>query len=90
MIVKKIKYGKKFIKEFKNLPSEVKVSAIAKEDIFKNNPLHSSLRLHPLMGRLSGYWSITVTRNYRIIFCRQSSGVIYFVSVGTHDIYKKF
>ena len=25
-------------------------------------------RLHPLTGRLKGYWSITVTGNYRIIF----------------------
>jgi len=25
-------------------------------------------RLHPLKGDLSGYWSVTITRNRRIIF----------------------
>jgi proteic killer suppression protein len=28
----------------------------------------SSFRLHPLKGELSGYWSITVRANWRIIF----------------------
>ncbi|MBT4722324.1 type II toxin-antitoxin system mRNA interferase toxin, RelE/StbE family [Candidatus Falkowbacteria bacterium] len=88
MIVKKIKYGRKFIKEFTKLPSEIKVLAIGKEDIFKKNPLHSSLRLHSLAGKMKGYWSISVTRNYRIILNRQKNGEIYFVSIGTHDVYK--
>jgi toxin HigB-1 len=26
------------------------------------------LRLHPLMGDLKGYWSVTVSGNWRIIF----------------------
>lgn len=26
-------------------------------------------RLHPLKGKLSGYWSVTVSANWRIIFC---------------------
>ena len=25
-------------------------------------------RLHPLSGRLTGFWSVTVSRNWRIIF----------------------
>ena len=25
-------------------------------------------RLHPLRGNMKGYWSITVSRNYRIVF----------------------
>jgi proteic killer suppression protein len=27
-----------------------------------------SLRIHPLKGKLKGYWSLDVTGNYRIIF----------------------
>ena len=25
-------------------------------------------KLHPLKGDLKGYWSLTVTRNYRLVF----------------------
>ncbi len=25
-------------------------------------------RLHPLKGKLSGYWSVTISANWRIIF----------------------
>lgn len=27
-----------------------------------------SLRLHPLKGRLNGYWAVTVRANWRIVF----------------------
>lgn len=88
MIVKNILYGKKFVKELKKLPDEIIKIAIAKEELFKNNPLHSSLRLHELRGKFQGIWSISLTTNYRIIFERQPSGDILFISIGKHDIYK--
>jgi proteic killer suppression protein len=28
-------------------------------------------RLHPLKGDLAGYWSVTVSGNWRIVFCFQ-------------------
>jgi proteic killer suppression protein len=31
-----------------------------------NNPL---FRLHPLKGKLKGFWAVTVRANWRIIFC---------------------
>jgi proteic killer suppression protein len=34
-----------------------------------------SFRLHPLKGKLSGYWAITVRANWRIIF-RFASGKV--------------
>lgn len=88
MIVKKIVYSSQFVKELRNLPLEVVKIAIVKEKIFKANPLHPSLRLHALKGKLLGLWSISLTMNYRIIFERTSNGDILFVSIGKHDIYK--
>ena len=88
MIVRKIYSSKKFEKELKKLPGEIINSAIKKEQIFRKNPLHSSLRLHELHGKLKNLWSISITSNYRIIFERMENGDILFVSIGKHDLYR--
>jgi len=88
MIVKNIYYSSKFVKELKKLPKNIIKIAIAKEKLFKLNPLHPSLRLHELHGKFKGFWSISLTKGYRIIFKRQSNGDILFISIGRHDIYK--
>ena len=88
MIIKNIHYSKKFIKELRILPKNIIDLTIKKEKIFRENPLHPSLRLHQLQGKLTGIWSISITSNYRIIFTRMDNGDILFISVGRHDIYK--
>jgi len=88
MIIKELYYSKKFVKDLKKLPEEIIKLAAKKETIFKNNPLHPSLRLHELHGKFAGIWSISITGNYRIIFERMDNGDIIFVSIGKHDIYK--
>ncbi len=88
MIVSSIVYSSKFVRELQQLPSEITVLAVRKEKMFRDNPLHPSLRLHALQGKLKGLWSISITGGYRIIFERQIDGEILFISVGKHDIYK--
>lgn len=88
MIVTEILYSKKFIKELKKLPKEIIDLAIKKEVIFRDNPIHSSLRLHELHGKFKGIWSISLSGNYRIIFERMNNGDILFISIGKHDIYR--
>jgi proteic killer suppression protein len=88
MIIRTILYHSDFIKQFKKLPIPVQLLAIKKERIFKENPLHPSLRLHNLKGKLLGLYSISVSMNYRIVFQREQNGDIVFVSIGKHDIYK--
>lgn len=88
MIIAKILYSSKFVAELKKLPSELIALAAKKETIFKNNPLHPSLRLHGLQGKLNGLWSISITGGYRIIFEREPNGDILFISIGKHDIYR--
>jgi len=88
MIVKRIVYSSRFADEFKKLSSEIIKIAIVKEKIFKENPLHPSLRLHALKGKLAGLWSVSLTLNYRIIFERMPNGDILFISIGKHDIYR--
>ncbi|MCK4553902.1 type II toxin-antitoxin system mRNA interferase toxin, RelE/StbE family [Candidatus Parcubacteria bacterium] len=88
MIVKNIEYSKKFAKELKKLSGGITGLAIEKEKIFKENPLHPSLRLHELHGKFKGLWSISINKRHRIIFERMQDGVIVFISIGQHDIYK--
>ena len=88
MIIKNIYFSKKFIKELKKLPKGVIEIAVKKENIFRDNPLHPSLRLHELHGKFKGIWSISLSGNYRIIFERMKNGDILFISIGKHDIYK--
>lgn len=88
MMIEKILYSSKFIAELKKLPLELIALAAKKEKIFKENPLHPSLRLHGLQGKLAGFWSISITGGYRIIFKRQLNGDILFFSIGKHDIYR--
>ncbi len=83
-----IVYSSKFVKQVRALPPEILTLTIKKEKIFKDNPLHPSLRLHALHGRLAGLWSISIAGNYRIIFERQASGDILFIFIGKHDIYR--
>ena len=88
MIIREIYYSRKFVKKLKKLPNQIIEFAIKKEEIFRKNPLHSSLRLHELHGKLKNLWSISITGNYRIIFERMENGDIMFISIGKHDIYK--
>jgi len=89
MIVADIEYTTTFVKQFQKLPDRVQKIAIQKETIFRQNPLHPSLRLQELNGALRGVWSISVTMNYRIMFKRKPGGVILFYSIGKHDIYQQ-
>ncbi|MFA5127453.1 MAG: type II toxin-antitoxin system RelE/ParE family toxin [Patescibacteria group bacterium] len=88
MNIARILYSSKFVAELKKLPPELIALAAKKENIFKSNPLHPSLRLHGLQGKLDGLWSISITGGYRIIFEREPNGDILFISIGKHDIYR--
>ena len=88
MLVKQILYHPDFIKDLKRLDHFVQLQAVKTEELFRDNPLHPSVRLHPLKGKLKGLWSISVTLNVRIIFKRLKNGELVFLSIGRHDIYK--
>jgi len=88
MQVKSILYHPDFIKDLKRLEPLVQRQAVKTETLFRANPLHPSVRLHPLKGKLKGLWSISVTLNARIIFKRFQNGEIVFLSIGRHDIYR--
>ena len=88
MIVGSIEYSSTFVHQLKKLPRNIILKTEKIELIFRTNPLHPSLRLHELHGKFQGFWSISISHQYRIVFERMSSGDIVFISIGSHDIYR--
>jgi addiction module RelE/StbE family toxin len=85
---KRIFYSPRFLKRAEKIPQEIIDLATEKQKIFEKSPLHPSLRMHPLKGELRGYWSLSINKQYRIIFEYKENGDILFLSIGKHDIYK--
>lgn len=57
--------------------------------VFRDNPRHTSLRLHKLSGTLRNRWSLSVGMDYRLIFV-WTDDEVYFIDIGTHDeVYRK-
>lgn len=84
----KIIYSSKFAKEYKRLPLKVKKAAEKKEKVFRKDPFEPSLKTHKLTGKLKEYYSFSIDYQYRIIFEFVNKDIIWFHSVGTHEIYK--
>ena len=87
-MIKKIHYTKDFLKALQRIDPSFIPRIKKTETLFRSNPLHSSLRLHQLHGKLEGAWSISVTGSMRMIFKRKDNGEIIFVSIGHHEIYR--
>ncbi len=81
-------YTAEFIRLFKKLPIEVKKEAVKKEVIFKKNPFDSKLKLHKLKGKLKDCWGFSISYDIRIIVEFAGNDIVYFHSIGDHDIYK--
>lgn len=84
----KIYYSPKFEKDYRKLPTSIKTKVKNKTKIFRSNPYTSQLKTHKLMGSLKDYWSFSVDYSYRIIFQFNEGNMVWFHSVGTHEIYE--
>lgn len=84
----KIYYSSKFAKEYKKLPKEIKLKSEKKEVIFRKDPNDSRLKTHRLKGMLKDFWSFSIDYQYRIIFEFRDKNIVWFHSVGTHEVYE--
>ncbi|EKD25122.1 MAG: hypothetical protein ACD_80C00117G0004 [uncultured bacterium (gcode 4)] len=89
MKISNIHYGKEFTKQFAILPKHIQIKSLEKLELFVKNPLYNSLRLHKLKWKLDWLRSISIDREYRIIFQAQENDDVLLVSIGTHSIYEK-
>jgi len=63
-----IVYSKNFVESAKLLPKSIKKKLAGLLGIFKENPFHQKLHTKPLVGKLKGYYSFRITRDWRVIF----------------------
>lgn len=84
----KIVYSKKFVSKYKKLSPELVRLAEKKEKIFKKDPFDSRLRTHKLTGALKRYWAFSLDYKHRVIVLFESKNEAWFISVGTHNIYR--
>ncbi|MFA6077046.1 MAG: type II toxin-antitoxin system mRNA interferase toxin, RelE/StbE family [Candidatus Paceibacterota bacterium] len=81
-------YTAEFIRLFKKLPLDIKKEAVKKEALFKRNPSDAKLKTHKLSGKLKGCSAFSISFSYRIICEFGKNNIVYFHSIGSHDIYK--
>jgi YafQ family addiction module toxin component len=79
-----ISYSKNFVKQAKKLSPELRKKLQERIEIFSENPLHPSLRNHPLKGKHKEYRSIDITGDIRVLYLQKEREVI-FDAVGTHS-----
>ena len=77
-----LKKEKKFIKKHPELKERYKKTL----SLLMDNPHHPSLRLHKLQGKLSKYYSISITMSYRIVLdLIITDKEIILLDIGSHD-----
>lgn len=79
-----ISYSKNFLKQAKKLSPELRKKLLERMVLFSENPLHPSLRNHPLKGKYKEYRSIDVTSDMRALYLQKEHEAI-FDAVGTHS-----
>lgn len=80
-------YTARFLRSLKRLPKDVQEDVIHAVSFFKEDKNASQLKFHKLTGKLKKYHSFSANFSYRVIVLVKKK-VVYFVNVGTHDIYK--
>jgi len=84
-----IGFHKTFDKQFKLLSHTQKERAKKSLLLFQREPLHPSLRNHPLKGAWHLYRSISVGSDLRLHYRQIDDSEVLFVAVGTHSqLYK--
>lgn len=88
--MRQIVYGNYFLKSAKKLPNQQREKLAELLEYLKENPFYPNLHSKPLTGRLTGFYSFRITRDWRVIFQFISPEKIKLVAVGhRQDIYCK-
>jgi len=84
-----IRFQKSFTEQYKKLTKFQKQFVDDTLELFLEDPLHESLRGHPLKDKWVKYRSITADDDLRLHFREVNKDTILFVAVGKHEqLYK--
>ena len=79
-----VNYTKTFKKQHNKLPTKQKQQFSNRLRLFIEDPYNPILRIHPLKGKLGGYFSLSVSGDIRAIFKKSENSII-FILIGTHS-----
>ncbi len=78
-----------FEKNYQKLKLNEKQKFKERRDIFQQNPFHSILNNHPLKGKYTGYRSINITGDLRVVYRLLNKDTVLFATIDTHsNLYK--
>lgn len=79
----------KKVKKLKHKKPHLYAKIQSKLRYFEENHKHISLQTHKLKGKLGEAWSISIERNFRMLYYIKDGWAIFF-DLGTHDeVYKQ-
>ncbi len=79
-----ISYSKTFVKQAERLTPTQKQKAAKRIGLFKRDPMNKLLRNHALKGKYTGWRSIDIAGDLRLIYT-EDQGKILFDQIGTHS-----
>ncbi len=82
-------FGNSFLISAKKIEKRTKVQLQKCLEIFSKEPFHPKLRTKPLTGKLVGFYSFRLSKDYRVIFKFAEGKVIVLLRVKHRkDVYK--
>ena len=84
-----LQYTKGFVKSIKKIPPNQRIKLARLLEVLEIQTYSPLLHTKPLTGKLTGFYSFRITREYRVIFQFIESTIIKLVNVAHRkDIYR--
>lgn len=80
-----IKFLPKFKKQYQKLPTKLQQQFDDRLRLFMVDPTAPQLRVHPLKGKMAGYWSMNISGDLRALYLVRGGDIIIFALIGTHS-----
>lgn len=92
-VIKRVDFSNRFNKLLKKSPLEIKLTFKDRYKLFMHDQFHPRLNNHLLKGKFSGYRSINITGDWRVIYSEykddKNNQIVIFELIGTHSqLYK--
>lgn len=84
-LIIKIKYTKKFRKQYSKLNPKVRLQFKKRQRLWLNDPYNTQLHLHMLTGVYTGLYSINITGDIRALYEKIDDSYVIFGFIGTHS-----
>ena len=85
-----VAYRPSFLRQLRALDAAVREEIIERVAEFKDSKNHKRLRVHPLKGKLKGFYSFSVNFHHRVVFewVGKGKNLAVLAQVGDHNIYQ--